>query len=123
MIVNAMSLRLRSYISQRHVQKSIELYCPLRLNRVVLSTRLPSSQPTRRYAGGVGGPTPGQIDIEETDAEDHTQPERKQISKGWSPSLFRMLESAATTFASILVLALAGYGYHRVCRLWDMTLL
>lgn len=31
----------------------------------------------------------------------------------WNPTLFKMLESAATTFASILVLGLAGYAYHR----------
>ena len=118
-----MSLGLRSGLFQRHVQKSIELHCPLRLDGAILSTRIPISQHSRRYAGGIGGPTPGQIDIQETDAEDNTQTERKKTSNSWSPSLFKMFESAATTFASILVLGLAGYGYHRVCRLWNMTLL
>ncbi|KAM0802196.1 hypothetical protein BDR22DRAFT_887862 [Usnea florida] len=79
-----------------------------------LSTRIPISQRSRWYASsGIGGPTAGQIDRQETDAEDNTQAERKKISNSWSPSLFRMFESAATTFASILVLGLAGYGYHR----------
>ena len=123
-MVNAMTLRLRSCIFQRHVQKSIELYCPLGMDGASLSTRIPISQRSRRYASSsIGGPTHGQIDRQETDAEDNTQAERKKISSSWSPSLLRMFESAATTFASILVLGLAGYGYHRVCRLWNMTVL
>ena len=121
--MNAMSVSLRSGIFQRHVQKRIKLYCPLRLDGAILSTTIPISQHSRRYAGGIGGPTPGQIDIQETDGEDSRQTERKKTSTSWNPSLFKMLESAATTFASILVLGLAGYGYHRVCGLWNMTLL
>ena len=118
-----MSFRLRSGIFQRHVQQNIELCFPLRLDAAILSTRIPFGQRSRRYAGGIGGSTPGQIDLQEEDAEDNTQTKRKRTSTSWSPSLFRMFESAATTFASILVLGLAGYGYHRVCKVWNKTLL
>ena len=117
MIVCAMPFRLHSGIFQRHIWKNIELYCPLRPDGTIFSTRILIIQRSRRYAGGIGGPTPGQIDVQETDAEDHTQTELKKTPSSWSPSLLRMFESAATTFASILVLGLAGYGYHRVCRL------
>lgn len=69
---------------------------------------------SRRYVGGIGGPTPGQIEPQGEDAEERTQPDPKKTRSSWSPTLFKMFESAATTFASILVLGLAGYGYHRV---------
>lgn len=68
---------------------------------------------SRRYVGGIGGPTPGQIEPQGEDAEERTQPDPKKTRSSWSPTLFKMFESAATTFASILVLGLAGYGYHR----------
>lgn len=58
---------------------------------------------------------PGQIELQGEDAEQDTQTERRKTSSNWSPTLFKMFESAATTFATILVLGLAGYGYHRVC--------
>ena len=118
-----MSFRLRSGIFQHHVQQSIELYCPLRLDGATLPTRVPICQRSRRYVGGIGASTPGQIDIQEEDAVDNTKTGRKKTSTSWSPSLVRMIESAATTFASILVLGMAGYGYHRVCKVWSMTLL
>lgn len=72
----------------------------------------------RRYAGGVGGSTPGQIELQREDVED-AQTERRKTWSNWSPTLFKMFESAATTLASILVLGLAGYGYHRVCSIWE----
>lgn len=68
---------------------------------------------SRRSSGSVGGPSPGQIELHGEDAEESTQTARKNTRSSWSPTLFKMFESAATTFASILVLGLAGYGYHR----------
>lgn len=68
---------------------------------------------SRRFTGGIGGPTPGQIEPQGEDAEERTQPYQKKTRSSWSPTVFKMFESAATTFASILVLGLAGYGYHR----------
>ena len=57
---------------------------------------------------------PGQFEPQGEDAEEHLRTERTSTRSSWSPTLFKMLESAATTFASILILGLAGYGYHRV---------
>lgn len=69
---------------------------------------------SRRNAGSVGGPSPGQIELQGEDAEEYAQSAGKKTQSSWSPTLFKMFESAATTLASILVLGLAGYGYHRV---------
>ena len=84
----------------------------------VIKVRSPSQisvcRPCRHYAGAIGGPTPGQLEPQGQDAEEDMQNERKFIRSSRNPTLFKMLESAATTFASILVLGLAGYGYHRV---------
>lgn len=69
---------------------------------------------SRRYASDIGGPTAGQIDLQGKDVNEDTQTEQRNARFNWSPTLFKMFETAATTFASILVLGLAGYGYHRV---------
>ena len=92
----------------------------------VIQGRSPSKislcRPCRHYAGGIGGPTPGQLEQQGEDAEEDIQNERKFIRSSWNPTLFKMLESAATTFASILVLGLAGYGYHRVSSFEEQKL-
>ena len=59
---------------------------------------------------------PGQTELQGEDTEEHTGTGRKQTRSNWNPKLSKMFESAATTLASILVLGLAGYSYHRVCR-------
>ena len=72
---------------------------------------------SRRNAGSVAGPSLGQIELQRDNAEESAQSAGKKIRSSWSPTLFKMFESAATTLASILVLGLAGYGYHRVCTM------
>lgn len=73
------------------------------------------------YSGPPGGPpTPGQIGppAPEGDADNDASAAksgRKQRTRRieWGPTLFKAFESAATTFVSLMVLGLAGYGYHR----------
>jgi hypothetical protein len=91
---------------------------PLRLlrhQRRCVSIRRPREGHLRvaRYASSFGGlgNVPGQEEDEENDA-----PSSKTNSSGFfrlHPTLFKMFESAATTFASLAVLGLAGYGYHK----------
>ena len=67
-----------------------------------------------RYVNGIGpapSPLPSSIQQDEEPPPKDTEPERKQSK--WSPTLLRMFESACTTLASLVVLGLAGYGYHR----------
>ena len=48
------------------------------------------------------------------DQQDATEPSKSRSKDGgMSETLFKMFEGAATTFASIAVLGLAGYSYHR----------
>lgn len=68
-----------------------------------------------RMASSIGGlgNLPGQ---EEEEPEEDDAPRAKEKSFGFfriHPTLFKMFESAATTFASLAVLGLAGYGYHK----------
>ena len=67
---------------------------------------------SRSYSGIPGPPTPGQVSPQ-NDEVDEPQPEGSPNASKWAETLFKMFESAATTFASLLVLGLAGYGYHR----------
>lgn len=76
---------------------------------------------SRRYASNFSGPSlPGQIGPlgkEENENKDESK-EGPSAEKGeqvhkWGHTLFKMFESAATTFVSIMVLGMAGYGYHR----------
>ena len=103
-------LRLKNFKHSSH-HNTAKLYSPIRLTS---PTRVSLYQSSRYYAGGISGPTLGQLESQGKDAEDRMQNESKFNRSSWSPTLFKMLESAATTFASILVLGLAGYGYHRV---------
>ena len=66
-----------------------------------------------RYVSGIGetpSPLPGQIQ-EDEDAPKRVDPDSKWLK--WTPTLHRMFESACTTLASIVILGLAGYGYHK----------
>ena len=87
----------------------------LRRPRASVSIRRPREGYIRlaRHASSFGGlgNVPGQEEDEENDA-----PSSKTSSSGFfrvHPTLFKMFESAATTFASLAVLGLAGYGYHK----------
>ena len=73
------------------------------------------------YSGPPGGPpTPGQAGPPDADANtdnEETPPnsrlKEKDFGSQWGPTLLKSFESAATTFVSLTVLGLAGYGYHR----------
>ena len=114
-MTRARSFWLRSELFKRYSQQNTKLYSLLGLNGAGSLTRLSLCLHSRRYAAGIGGPAPGQIELQGEDAEANTQNEPKETRSNWSPTLFKMFESAATTFASILVLGMAGYGYPRVC--------
>lgn len=74
--------------------------------------KLPSFIPLRHLNGSAGPPSPGQPNLQEEQDED---PRGSNEQKGprWPGTLFKMFESSATTSASLLVLGLAGYGYHK----------
>ena len=114
-----MSFCLRSKILEHYSKQNTNFRSLLGLNRVHSSSKISFRQRSMHYAGGIGGPTPGHIELQEEDTEEFTQTERKKVTSNLSLTLFKMFESAATTFASILVLGLAGYGYHRVCIYWE----
>ncbi|KAK5150979.1 hypothetical protein LTR04_006702 [Oleoguttula sp. CCFEE 6159] len=57
-----------------------------------------------------GGPT-SNLPIE--DAPEGAPEDAKKKGSSWGPTLFKMFESAATTFASVAVLGLVGYSYTR----------
>ena len=111
-------LRLETFrrYSQQNANSSL-----LKILRRQPPTRISFYRPSRNYAGGLGGPTPGQLELQGEDAEEPMESKRKFTQTSWIPTLFKMFESAATTFASILVLGLAGYGYHRVRGFWSKT--
>ncbi|KAL9585677.1 MAG: hypothetical protein Q9212_001373 [Teloschistes hypoglaucus] len=73
----------------------------------------------KRYSNGYGvGPQlPGQVAPQPGQSEEQTGEKdtggRQDQSSEWNPTLFKMFESAATTMVSLIVLGLAGYGYHR----------
>lgn len=68
----------------------------------------------RGFANGVGGP-PSTLPnvVPQDEGNDPVKPRAEAKASSWTPTLLRMLESAATTLASIVVLGMAGYGYHR----------
>lgn len=59
------------------------------------------------------GNRPGQEDEEEDDDAPRSKKKPSPAFLRIHPTLFKMLEAAATTFASLAVLGLAGYGYHK----------
>ncbi|MCJ1466133.1 hypothetical protein MMC07_004752 [Pseudocyphellaria aurata] len=76
---------------------------------------------SRRYASNFSGPSlPGQIgplnnegNENSKEAKESPSPRKGGKAYNWNQTLFKMFESAATTFVSIMVLGMAGYGYHR----------
>ncbi|KAI5298165.1 hypothetical protein KEM55_003734 [Ascosphaera atra] len=64
--------------------------------------------------GGV--PSPNPVPDFESDPDDDKGKNKKKGdggSSGWKDSMYKMAEAGATAFASIAVLGLAGYGYHK----------
>ena len=74
--------------------------------------RLPCFVPSRHLNGSAGPSSPGQPSLQEGQDED-PRGSNEQKGSRWQGTLFKMFESSATTSASLLVLGLAGYGYHR----------
>ncbi|KAL9101852.1 MAG: hypothetical protein Q9163_002936 [Psora crenata] len=68
--------------------------------------------PRRHLNIAPGPPSPGQSDPKDEESESDFQETSTRIPRP-AGTLFKMFESAATTFASLFVLGLAGYGYHR----------
>lgn len=97
-----MSLCLCSLISVP-LAKATKLR-PILLARV---PRISSDIPRiRSYVNGSGeGPNPIQVGPQAGDTEKPLKAGRERAASKWSPTVFKMFESAATTFASILVLA------------------
>ena len=60
----------------------------------------------RRHINGSVGPSPSQLGPQEEDTEESTKTENNKSTSKWAPTLFKMFESAATTFASLFVLGL-----------------
>ena len=106
-------LRLETYRLYRQDAKFHSLF---RVIQGSSTKRVSFCLRSRDYATGVGGPASRQIELQQEDGEENSQSEKNDTRSRWSPTLFKMFESAATTIASILVLGLAGYGYHRVRR-------
>ena len=107
-------------LSLRFSKEARLFAAPRRTNYEVFPIRLPiqigSIAARNRYLNGVGGPPsplPGQIQQDEEGKNEPIKSKPGQKPSRWTPTLFRMFESAATTLASILVLGLAGYGYHK----------
>ena len=68
----------------------------------------------KRYANGNAGPPSPLPNVAQQEEDNGSiRPKPGSTSSSWTPTLLRMLESAATTLASIAVLGMAGYGYHK----------
>ena len=110
----AIPICLRSDSFKRYSQMNARFCSFHRVIMVRSPSKIPLFRPRRHYAGAIGEPAPGQLEPQGEDAEEDTQNERNFNRSSRNSTLFKMLESAATTLASILILGLAGYGYHRV---------
>ena len=110
----AIPICLRSDSFKRYSQINSTFYSFHRVIKVRSPSKISLCRHCRHYASAIGGPTPGQLEPQGEDAEEDMQNERNFNRSSRNSTLFKMLESAATTLASILVLGLAGYGYHRV---------
>ena len=79
-------------------------HIPWRSRPLSTSARLRQYQNPRPDPGPSTGPD--QPDVSEG------EPRVGKDGPGWQSTAWKMFESASTTFASLLVLGLAGYGYH-----------
>ena len=95
-----MSLSIRHAVCLRYVPNTTKHGATLSLYRL----RISSHSNRRRYLNsGSVGPSPGQAGFQEEETAQGS--EAKPSSSRWGPTFFKMAESAATTLASILVLA------------------
>ena len=62
----------------------------------------------RRHVNGSVGPSSGQFAPQGDDVEEPMKIQYNKPTSKWGPTLFKMLESAATTFASLFVLGLVN---------------
>jgi len=97
-----MSLSVRLALSCRASYQTAKFH-PFLNSRFPTSTRV--IRPIERYVNGFSGPSPGQIGPQGEEADASNADEKSLPTSKWSPTFFKMFESAATTFASILVLA------------------
>lgn len=97
-----MSLSVRLVFSYRASQPTTKF-------RPILRSRFPTSTlifPTNeRHVNGFSGPGPGQIGPQDEEGNGSDADHRLTPTTRWSPTFFKIFESAATTFVSILVLA------------------
>ncbi|KAI4222721.1 MAG: hypothetical protein LQ349_007583 [Xanthoria aureola] len=108
-------MRLAKHLS-RHLRRPYKTQPSL---QCICSSTFPIFQ-QKRYANGYGGgpQLPGQLapqpggEPEESDSKTTGKAESHGEST-WRPTLLKMFESAATTMVSLIVLGLAGYGYHK----------
>ena len=77
----------------------------------LVASSISAQKSSANRVGGVPSILPSQVQPDEED--DPVKPKPEDKLSNWTPTLFRMFESAATTLASIVVLGLAGYGYHK----------
>ncbi len=75
---------------------------PVHIPRSPIS--IPVSLNSRRYVNGFSGPSPGQVGPQGDDAEEPPYARKGTPRLKLVPTLIKMFESSATTFASILVL-------------------
>lgn len=71
----------------------------------------------RRHVNGSVGPSPGQFGPQEEETEEPTKIEYNKSTSKWGPTLFKTLESAATTFASLFVLGLVDTESRRTSKM------
>ncbi|KAI9759943.1 MAG: hypothetical protein M4579_001976 [Chaenotheca gracillima] len=62
---------------------------------------------------GQASPVPNTQQWGSQDGPEEPGDNPKKPGSKWGPTLFKMFETAATTFASLSILGLAGYGYHK----------
>lgn len=99
--VEAMQVLLRPFPLGRHPYQVGKFLLIRRSQRPSIAIRL-----ERRHVNGSIGPSPSRFGPQEEDTEDTTKTEYNKSPSNWGPTLFKMFESAATTFASLFVLGL-----------------
>ncbi len=90
------------------LRSSYFLHQPARVNPILVIPLSKSKKvfpENRRSVNGLSGPSPGQIERQTDEAEEAQGSKESPPNLKWGPTVFKMFESAATTFASILVLA------------------
>ena len=96
-----MQMLLRPFPLGRHPHRVGKFLLIRHSQRPSIAIRL-----ERRCINGSVGPLPGQFGPQREDIEESTKSEYNKPTSKWSPTLFKMFESAATTFASLFILGL-----------------